>query len=147
MHTNTILSIWNAGSKGKSTTILNLANILLTNFPNHVIFCSQNVLSLAIDFRLIIQINNKTIALESQGDPKTNLEKRLDDIVIKYQPDLIVCSTRTRGETVHAVENIANKYNFDIIWTSTYQITHSQNIANIAKADHLLDLIQRLGLI
>jgi len=144
---NTIISIWNSGSKGKSTTILNLANLLLSILPNRVIYCSKNIHALTTDFRLIIEINHKTIALESQGDPKTNLEKRLDDIVTKYKPDLIICSTRTRGETVHAVENIANKYFFDIIWTSTYQITYSHNIANIAKADHLLDLIKKLGLI
>lgn len=145
---STIIAIWNSGGKGKSSTILNLANLLMTSYTAHkVIYCSKNIASLTIDFRLIIEINGKVIALESQGDPKTNLEKRLDDIVLKYKPDLIICSTRTRGETVHAADNIASKYSFDTIWTSTYQIAHSQNLVNILKSEHLLDLIVKLGLL
>jgi hypothetical protein len=145
---NTILAIWNTGGKGKSTTILNLANLLMASFPAHkVIFCSKNVISLTIDFRLILEINGKIIALESQGDPKTGLKKRLDDIVIKHHPDLIICSTRTRGETVQAVDNIANKYNYCTIWTSTYQIAHSHGLVNNLKANHLMDLLINLNLL
>ncbi|TDE43193.1 hypothetical protein E0I26_11305 [Flavobacterium rhamnosiphilum] len=100
-----------------------------------------------VHLQLILEISGKVIALESQGDPKTNLVQRLDDIVVKYKPDLIICSTRTRGETVHAVDNTANKYGFDTIWTSTYQIAHSQSLVNSIKSEHLLDLIVKLGLI
>lgn len=145
---STIIAIWNSGGKGKSSTILNLANLLMTSYPSHtVIYCSKNASALTIDFRLILEISGKTIALESQGDPKTDLEKRLDDIAVTYKPDLVICSTRTRGETVHAVHRIAHKHSFDKIWTSTYELTHSHNIVNIAKSEHLLDLIIRLGLI
>lgn len=89
---NTILAIWNSGAKGKSTTILNLANLQMSTYPAHtVIFCSKNRSFLSLDFRLILEIDGEIIALESQGDPKTGLEKRLDDIVTKYQPNLIIC--------------------------------------------------------
>lgn len=145
---NTIIAIWNSGGKGKSFTILNLANLLMSSYTTHkVIYCSKNPSKLTIDFRLILEINGKVIALESMGDPKTNLEKRLDDIVLKYKADLIICSTRTRGETVQAVHRIARKHSFDEIWTSTYEIAHSHNIVNTAKSEHLLDLIIRLSLI
>lgn len=145
---NTIIAIWNSGGKGKSSTILNLANLLMSSYTTHkVIFCSKNSSALTIDFRLILEINGRVIALESKGDPKTDLEKRLDDIVLKYKPDLIICSTRTRGETIQAVHNTANKYDFETIWTSTYQINHNQGLANKLKSEHLLDLIIKLGLI
>jgi hypothetical protein len=145
---NTIIAVWNSGSKGKSSTILNLANLLMSNYTTHrVIDSSKNPRLLTIDFRLILEINGKVIALESMGDPKTNLEKRLDDIEVKYQPNLIICSTRTRGETVQAVHNTANKFGFETIWTSTYQVAHSHNLLNNLKSDHLLDLIVKLGLI
>lgn len=144
----TIIAIWNAGGKGKSSTILNLANLLMTSYPSHsVIYCSKNTSALTIDFRLILEIGGKIIALESQGDPKTDLEKRLDKIAVTYEPDLVICSTRTRGETVQAVHRIARKHSFDEIWTSTYEIAHSHNIVNTAKSEHLLDLIIRLSLI
>jgi len=144
---NTIIAIWNSGGKGKSSTILNLANLLMSSYKHKVIYCDKSPSTLTIDFTLILEINGKIIALESKGDPKTALEKRLNDIAVKYQPNLIICSTRTRGETVQAVHNIANKYSFDKIWTSTYQISHTQSLANNLKSNHLLDLIVKLGLI
>jgi cellulose biosynthesis protein BcsQ len=144
---NTIIAIWNSGGKGKSSTILNLANLLMSSFIHKVIYCDKKPSTLTIDFTLILEINGKIIALESKGDPKTDLEKRLNNIAVKYHPNLIICSTRTRGETVHAVHNTANKYGFDTIWTSTYQIMHSHSVVNNLKSDHLLDLIVKLGLI
>jgi len=143
----TIVAIWNTGGKGKSTTILNLANLLISR-PHTPIFCSQpDITKLVVDFRLVIKIGGKTIALESQGDPGTKLEDRLRNIEKLYNPDLIICSTRTRGETVHAIENVARDFEYDTIWTSTYQVTHDFEVANHAKAEHLLDLIIRRGLI
>lgn len=145
---NTILAIWNAGGKGKSTTILELANLMIAQFPKYKqIYSSKNTIKLSVDFKLIIEINGKIIALVSQGDPGTKLEIRLDEIVKKYNPNIIFCSCRTRGETVRAINNIAKKYSYDKIWTSTYQTTHNHLLANKLKAEHLLDLIIKMGLI
>jgi hypothetical protein len=144
----TIITIWNTAGKGKSSTILELANLLINNSPNHkIIFCNKNVKHLTIDFRLIIEINGKKIALESQGDPGTELEKRLNEIVTSYHPVIIFCTSRTRGETVYAIENISNTFDFDTIWTSTYQATRNHQIANKAKAEHLMNLLSKFGLI
>jgi len=143
----TILAVKNPGRKGKSSTILELANLMQT-FPGcEIIFSSKTTISLTIDFRLIIKIKDKIIAFESQGDPGTHLEARLENIVKQYSPDIIFCTCRTRGETVAAISNIAHSYTYDIIWTSTYEATHSHNIANRLKAEHLQDLVVKLGLI
>ncbi|MBC8884028.1 hypothetical protein H9X57_13945 [Flavobacterium piscinae] len=144
----TILAIWNASSKGKSSTILEIAKHLLIQFPNHnIIFCDKDVNNLTVDFRLVIEINGKIIVLESQGDPGTRLEARLTGIVNQYNPDLIFCTCRTRGETVNSVENTANNFEYLTIWSSTYQTTHNHSTVNQVKAEHLLDLIKKLGLI
>lgn len=98
---NTILTIWNTSNKGKSSTILELANLLLRRFPEHkIIYTSKDIFKLSVDFRLIIEINGKILALESQGDPKTNLESRLDKIITTYKPGIVFCTSRTRGETI-----------------------------------------------
>jgi hypothetical protein len=145
---NTILAVWNAGGKGKSTTILELANRILAQFPNYtLVYSSKNTNNLSVDFTLIIEINGKIIALVSQGDPGTELEKRLEDIANKHSPNLIICSCRTRGETVQAINKMASRHKFDKIWTSTYETTHSQPLANQLKGEHLLDFIIKMGLI
>jgi len=145
---STIIGIWNASGKGKSSTILSLANFLMKAYPAHkVIFCSKDETALTIDFRLILEINGKIYALESMGDPNSALESRLDDIMATYKPDVLICATRTRGNTVLAVQNIKTKYSSDLIWSSTYQTSHSHTLVNDAKAEHLHDLMRKLSLI
>jgi hypothetical protein len=145
---NIILAIWNAGGKGKSTTILELAKLLILRYPKYrLIESSKEVNNLTLDFRLVIEINGKVIALESQGDPNTGLEKRLEIVVNKHKPNYIICSCRTRGETVNAIHNISSRHSYDKVWTSTYETTHSQPLANQLKGEHLLDFINKMGLL
>lgn len=145
---NTIIAIWNTAGKGKSSTILELANLLIKNYPNYnLIYSSKDVNNLSIDFRLIIEINNKVIALESQGDPGTKLEIRLNQIIKNHTPNLIFCTCRTRGETVNAINNTVKNHGFDKVWTSTYDMNHSYQQVNKLKARYLIDLSVNLGLI
>ncbi|HRJ35704.1 MAG TPA: hypothetical protein PK610_06935, partial [Flavobacteriales bacterium] len=101
------------------------------------------------DFRLVVEINGIIIGIESQGDPNTNLQNRLIDLADNFHCEIILCSSRTRGDTVFAVDNLANTRGFQTIWTSTYQIanTANHNLVNRLKAKHLLDLLQGLSLI
>lgn len=142
----TILAVKNPGRKGKSSTTLELANLMRINPESTIIFSSIPLTDLITDFTLIIEIRGKIVAFESQGDPGTDLENRLEGIIRTYNPDIIFCTCRTRGETVAAINNIAHSYAYDIIWTSTYEATHSHNIVNKLKAEHLQDLIIKLGL-
>lgn len=144
----TILAIWNSGGKGKTATVREIAQNLMRIYPNFKsIYPNPATVHPKYDFRLIIEINGKIIGLESQGDPNTNLEKRLDELVNKFNCDIIYCTTRTRGKTVKAVENIANTYGYYKIWTSTYQTINNHTLANDLKAKHIIDLTQKLGLI
>lgn len=144
----TILAIWNSGQKGKSETVRSLANLLINNYPkNRIVFSDPTNINSNTDFRLIIEINGKVIGLESQGDPNTGLQKRLEDLAEKHKCDLIFCTARTRGETIHAINNVAKSNHYDIIWTSTYQSGGNHGIMNNIKAEHLLDLVRQLNII
>lgn len=143
----TIIAIWHSSQKGKTQTIKELAHILIANYKY------TPVIPVSIpssgDIRVIIKVNGKVICLESQGDPKTQLKKRLNEICKLYNPDIIICSTRTRGETVDAVEDIAKSQKYNLIWTSTYQTSQAsqQNTLNQLKAQHLHNLLSSLSLI
>jgi hypothetical protein len=146
----TILAVWNSGGKGKTESLRQFANLLLSTYPSYTpIFPIPANIPVSNDFRLVVEINGVTVAIESQGDPKTNLKNRLIDLIKIYNCDIIVCACRTRGETVAAVENIHNKYGFQKIWTSTYQIDDRTQhaLVNQLKGKHILDLIQNLSLI
>jgi len=95
----------------------------------------------------VFEINGVTVAILSQGDPNSNLEARLRLVIQNFNCDLVFCATRTKGETVRAVENIANEFDANIIWTSTYQTSNENDVdqLNEIKAQHLLDLVQQMG--
>lgn len=144
----TIIAIWHAENKGKTATIREIANTLLEMFPD-LILVSANPETVPItgDFRLVVEINGTIIGLESQGDPSTNLVGRLVELVEDFNCDIIYCTTRTRGETVIAVDTVASEFDYNVIWTSTYQTASNHQQMNNLKARHLINLIQELGLL
>jgi hypothetical protein len=147
---NTILAIKNSWDKGKTETLREFANLLLTTYPNcRAIYPIPAKVPAKYDFRLVVEINGKIIGVESQGDPTTDLQKRLIDLVDNFHCEVILCSTRTKGETVWAVEHIESTRNFQTIWTTTYQIKNSSShyFVNNLKAKHIMELLQRLSII
>lgn len=138
-----ILAVWNRGGKGKTQTLHYLANHFIdTPYPGLNIIVPKTSSSLKKDFRFVFEIGGKVIAIESQGDPHTNLAVRIDQLIVNYNCDTIVCATRTRGDTVQAVEYSG----YDTIWTSTYDIVDSSMHKKVNKlnAEHILKLLQTL---
>ena len=146
----TIVVLRNKGDKGKTETLRAFANIIISTYPE-----LKEITPIPInvptehDFKLVVEINGKIIGIESQGDPNSGLREKLELLANKDQCDLILCSTRTKRDTVRAVNEIAQKYNYDKIWTSTYEIANKNNeqLVNTLKGKHILELIQQLGLI
>jgi hypothetical protein len=146
----TILSIWHTGRKGKTETLRAFANLLLTTYSAiRPIYPEVARVPLNGDFRLVVEINKKIIGVESQGDPGTNLQNRLIDLVDNYNCELILSASRTRGKTVAAIDNLFHSRGFDTIWTSTYQIANEDqhDRVNQLKAKHILELLQLQGLL
>jgi len=153
-----IVALWHASNKGKTETLRELANLLIHTFPNHRAVHPVPVsVPVAGDFRLVIDVAGIIVAIESKGDPNTGLEKRLDDLVTNFSAGIIFCTTRTKGETVKAVDRTAAK-GYRGIWTSTYQIERDagqtdsslqsdRDLANKLKARHLLELMWSLNLL
>ena len=83
-----------------------------------------------------MKYNDKIIALENQDNKDVKLNMRLKTIIKKYNPNLILCACRTRGETLFAIE---------IIRITTYQINNDHNLEK--QIDYLLDLLLKLELI
>lgn len=143
---NAILAIWHVANKGKTETLREVARLLLQTFPqHHPIFPIPLVVPQTGDFRMVVSINGRVIAVESEGDPNTDLSGRLKDLVNKFGANVIFCSTRTKGDTVAAVDDLATAHGFEVIWTSTYQTATSHGLANHLKAEHIIELMRRLS--
>jgi len=123
---------------------------LRSSYPTfRPIFPIPTIIPTTGDFRLVVEIKGKIIGIESQGDPNTKLKERLIELADTFHCEIILCSSRTKGSTVTAVDNLYSKKGFQTIWTSTYQIADStsHNFVNQLNAKHLLDLLQELRLI
>jgi hypothetical protein len=146
----TILSIWHIGDMGKTETLREFAKLLLTAYPSlRPIIPIPATIPAAGDFRLVVEINGKIIGVESQGDPNTKLQDRLLDLADNFKCEIILCSSRTRGDTIAAVDNLYHTRGFQTIWTSTYQIENKANhhLVNQLKAKQILELLNTLGLL
>jgi hypothetical protein len=148
----TIITVYDAGNRGKSSTLIALGNLLLTTYDKVMTVNKLDPKEQPIteDFTLVVQIGRKKIGIESMGDPGTELRDRLQELV-NSQCDIIFCSARTRGETVDDVNVIADENGYQGIWTSPYLFlegTEEQCLfLNQLSAKHLLDLLQTLIMI
>lgn len=144
----TILAIWHSAGKGKTESVKELANLILHHSPSYKALIPLNI-PINGDFRVVIKVGVKIICIESQGDPNTEFRKRLFELDSLYNPDLIICTTRTKGETCDAVGDLAKDKKYQVIWSSTYQIEDKSkhNLVNSLKAKHLFDLLINLRLL
>jgi hypothetical protein len=100
----TVVALWHSKDKGKTDTLRELARLLLAHSTCNTILSIPLEIRDDMDFRLIIEINKRRIGIESQGDPDTDIEKRLIELAVSC--DFIICATRTKGETVSAVNRL-----------------------------------------
>ncbi len=114
-----IILVSNSAKKGKSSTLVELANVFLNKYVDLEILYSYKHKT-SIDFTLIIKAKGSFVAFESQGSPNSQLENRLETIIQNYNPKVLFCTSRTKGETLQAVNRIATKFSYNCIKTTTY---------------------------
>ena len=141
-----ILAVWHVGDMGKTETLRHVANLLLQTFPQaELTFLDPSRFPESGDVRLVVKINGRIVAVESEGDPGTGLKGRLLEMADEHKADVIFCATRTRGDTVRAVDDVAKSRGYEVIWTSTYQTADNHDKVNALKAKHIIELMRELS--
>jgi type IV secretory pathway TrbF-like protein len=88
-------------------------------------------------------INGFRVGIESQGDPGGRLENSLN-LFLKKNCDVIVCSTRTKGQTVKAVNKLS-KHGYKVKWfEQNYVKTSEQDANNLAMAKGIVKEIETI---
>ncbi len=87
------------------------------------------------------------IAVVTQGDPDSRQEEYLKKASNEFNADVIICTARTRGETVDNVCAIA-KNGYDIIWFQNFSTNNPDSATceelNKCSAVGILKLVGRL---
>lgn len=141
---STMIILQGVSNAGKTTTLRKLAKLLTKQYPNFKLI--EGTLE-EYDFVIKIEANNKVIGIVSMGDNSDLINKlkliydKCDDI------DLLYGASRTKGETVKIINNLAKEKNANIIWTSTYRNKQNSEELNSIKAEELYNLSTKLNLI
>jgi hypothetical protein len=154
MRDKLIFAIRNVQGRGKSASIRSFADNLIAN--PHRLILEKNYSTGTGDFRLVVEIKGKVVAVESMGDPNSNFASRIKELIDGYLDNdtnttvppchILVTATRTSGETWYAVDAYKNSH--DIIWDSTYMSDKSkvnQDDLNTIKGGHLYSLVKSVG--
>ena len=140
-----IILISNSASKGKSSTLVELANLIRDKYVDiQTVYTYKH--KTTIDFTLVIKVKGKIVAFESKETTLNPLENRLGKIIRDYNPDILFCTSKTKGASLNTVNHIASKFNYNCIKTSTYQVANDFEKANQTKAKHLFYLAIQLNL-
>jgi hypothetical protein len=142
---STIVLVSNSAKKGKTSTLVELARVFLSKYVDAEILYSYKYKN-GIDFTLIIKTKGSIVAFESQCCSNTKLENRLETIIQNYNPKVLFCTSRTKGETLQVINRFGTKFSYNCIKTSTYQVNTNFESANKTKAKHLFYLLIQLEL-
>jgi RNase H-fold protein (predicted Holliday junction resolvase) len=124
---------------GKTFTISKVYELLKAKYPP----IEEEDFKIASDIRVILIIKGFKIGIESQGDPDSRLKNSLN-LFIKKECDVIVCATRTRGQTVEAVEKLS-KFDYEIKWLEqNYVKPVEQDKNNLAMAKDIIKEIEAI---
>lgn len=112
----TIIANWGSSQQGKSETIKRVTKLILQNYPNAV--CES--INFEVDIKVVITINDIKVGVESTGDPNSRLPESLK-LFASVNCDIILCSTRTSGGTVNAVDTLAAENGYNVIWVTNHR--------------------------
>lgn len=139
----TIIALQGKANQGKTTTIRRLADLIREEFSNAQY--NPEKLPTKGDIWVIITIGKIKIGIESQGDPGSRIitHNTLDGLAIN-ECDIIICASRTSGETVRVVERVAKEYKYRLFWRGTYanRFKMDPDKLNEKAAEHTLDLVK-----
>lgn len=143
----TIIAIWGRSNLGKTDTIRRIARKLTRKYlmrePTLEEIPEEGDFELIITIIDDITLKELKIGIKSKGDPRTGLKESLLNFENCH---LIICATRTSGETVVTEEQFAEEHGYYTIWATPYNFTNSARRPKINDlcAEHIIELIERL---
>lgn len=137
-----VIANWGSSRQGKSDTVKKVAKLILKHYPKALVEPSS--IDFSADINIIITIGDIKIGIESVGDPGSRLFASLKAFV-KAKCDVIICSTRTSGATVEAVNDLYRLHGYDNIWVTNYRSNEKNQLQlNDLSAKHIYELLQNL---
>jgi hypothetical protein len=137
---NTVFVLKGRSNVGKSTVIRKVYELLIRKYKGS----TEEYLDSGSDIRVVLTINKIKVGIESQGDIGEILDKSLE-LFLKVRCKIIICATRTRGQTVNTIENLKTS-NHEIFWFE--QVPESdkieQEVVNLRVAKKIFGEVEKV---
>jgi hypothetical protein len=138
----TIIANIGRGSVGKSDTIKRVATNIIRKYPFSVTIPEK--IDYSKDISVVIKIGEVSIAIDSEGDPNTDLKGRLNHFV-KKECDIIICTARTSGATKNAIYDLQRSKGYEIVWTINFRSDKkNHNVLNEMSANNIIELVDEI---
>lgn len=98
------------------------------------------------DIYATIKMGDFLIGITTQGDPMSGLKERLNELMQK-SCDIIVCASRSKGNTVEDVENSALQNGYSLILSSPF-VTEDKTLRETCQdymAQSIINLINGIA--
>ena len=138
--TKKVFALRGIANVGKSDTVKKAYNLLTSKYQNAT---TEHERLRKVDIRSVLTINGAKIGIESQGDPNGRLEESLL-LFIEVGCKVIICATRTRGQTVNAVNKL--KQSYELVWLQQDDKSDApeQEASNLAMAKKIVEEAEKV---
>ena len=145
----TIIALYGRANEGKSQTLKKVCQLIMANFPNAK--STPAVINYDGDILVTIDVCSIKIGIESQGDPNSRMinEDTLGKLA-NEKCDIIICATRTHGETVRKVDELATSVDYYTLWLSSFWSPETateplnSEVLNKMAAENIIEIIKSL---
>jgi hypothetical protein len=132
---NTIIALKGRGKIGKTQTVRTVDELLRAKYPDARVEHERRT---RVELRVVLTVNGVKIGIETQGDPNGRLIKESLDLFVSLGCEVIICATRTSGETCIAVKALPG---FEVVWLEqqAQSAPFEQVLSNLAMARHIVE--------
>ena len=98
------------------------------------------------DMWYLFEYKEKKICIITSGDNSKDMEEWFG-WALKANADVVVCASRSKGETIDCVNEYAEKGDYYVVWLSNYYCNSDESIINMLNdctAESILNVIEKL---
>ena len=127
-----IIALWGKHDSGKTNTMKFLRDILLKRGAKEEKIVDE------YDFISVFSFEDKKVGVISGGDTKDILTGNFGKL--PNDCDVVICTSRTKGKTVHYLEEFVFNQD-DLIWVKKAEIKNNGKYS-VEKEENIINLIQ-----
>jgi|GEM_PF-6042486 len=137
----TVIAIWGGGQQGKTSALRRTIERMEEHYQTTARLDAPRENR---DATAVLETRWGRIGVTTQGDPTTAPHLRVQRLAEEEQCKVVLCATRTRGDTVNDLERLCNERGWRLLWWSNISGAQPYEGWNDLSSRYILDLVNTL---